>query len=73
MGRRVFPFVILLFSGMLCLTAFLLPLLSGCSLKMVSGMFRPAGIPFVTAVASAALFSVFLRILLYFKNKHSSI
>lgn len=72
MRTRLLPFLILLFSLILCLTAFFLPLLFGCSFEAVSGIFSPARMqPMLLVVAAAAGTSVLFRVLLYFKNKYN--
>ena len=72
MRTRLLPFLILLFSLILCLTAFFLPLLFGCSFEAVSGIFSPARMqPMLLVVAAAAGASVLFRVLLYFKNKYN--
>lgn len=72
MRTRLFPFFILLLSLILCLAAFFLPLLYGCSFEMISAVFSPMRTqPMLLVVAAAAGASVLFRILLYFKNKYS--
>lgn len=72
MRTRLLPFLILLFSLILCLTAFFLPLFLGCSFEAVSGIFSPARMqPMLLVVAAAAGASVLFRVLLYFKNKYN--
>lgn len=72
MRTRLFPFFILLLSLTLCLTAFFLPLVFGCSFEMISGAFFPVRVHSMLSLAAAAAgASALFRILLYFKNKYS--